>query len=125
VVVDPTDLRQPVPDPELGLTDKYDGKVVRFSGVVRSSTLDKKANEHHSELHYDIVDHVKIKGKDTVVGKESIVVAVTFQTEEKALHLLFAKEQRLKGPGIRLTVQGKASVMVDGTLAITEAVIVK
>jgi hypothetical protein len=125
VVVDPTDFRQPIPDPELGLTDKYDGKVVRFSGVVRKSAIDKKANEHAAELQFDIVDRLKVKGKDTVVGKETIVISVTFLNPELALQQLFEKEQRAKGPGVHVTVQGKGSILLpEGTLVITDAVIV-
>src|SRR5690348_771696 len=37
VVVDPADLRMPVPDPEKELTEKYDGKLVIFSGNLHSA----------------------------------------------------------------------------------------
>jgi hypothetical protein len=124
VVVDPVDLVQPVPDPELGLTNKYDGKVVRFTGVLRSLTVDKKTKEYQAELVFEIVHRAKVKGKVTVVGKDEVVVAVTFQNPEKALLLRFEKEQRMKGPPIQLTVQGKGSVTSDGMLVITDAVIV-
>jgi hypothetical protein len=123
VVVDPLDFRQPIPDPELGLTDKYDGKVVIFSGVVSRSTVDKKASKHHAELHFHIVKRFKAKGKE-MTETEKIAVSVTFLNEELTLHQLVEKEQRAKGPGIHLTVQGVGHILGDGSLTITEAVIV-
>jgi hypothetical protein len=125
VIVDPGDLRQPVPDPEQGLTTKYDGQLVRFTGVVRRSAIDQKRDEHSADLEFDIVQRLKIKGKDTVVGTDKIVVMVTFKKVEKTLHQLFEKEQRQKGPGIHFTVQGKGSITTDGSLVITDAVIVR
>jgi hypothetical protein len=124
VVVDAADLVPPVPDPELGLTDKYDGKVVRFTGALRSLSVDKKTKEYQAEMVFEIVHRAKVKGKVTVVGKDEVVVAVTFQNPEKTLLLRFEKEQRAKGPPIQLTVQGKGSVTTDGSLVITDAVTV-
>jgi hypothetical protein len=124
VIVDPAELVQPVPDPELGLTDKYDGKVVRFTGVLRSLSVDKKTKEYQGELVFEIVHRAKVKGKLTVVGTDKVVVAVTFESPEKALLLRFEREQRIKGSPIQLTVQGKGSITTDGSLVITDAVIV-
>jgi hypothetical protein len=116
VLVDPLDLRQPVPD-QGELSRKYDGQVVRFTGVVSRSSLDNKTKRSSAEMRYDIVH--KVTGKDkksVVVGKESIVVAVYFLNNEKQL--------QGRKPGYPLTVQGQGSIMADGTLAIGEAVIV-
>jgi hypothetical protein len=124
VMVDPADLVQPVPDPELGLTDKYDGKLVRFTGVLRSMTVDKKTKEYQAELVFEIVHRAKVKGKLTVVGKDEVSVAVHFENPEKALLQRFEKEQRIKGPPIQITVQGKGNVTSDGSLVISDAVVV-
>jgi hypothetical protein len=124
VVVDPLDLRQPVPDPEQGLTDKYDGKLVRFTAVVSRASVDKKTNKHHFELHYEIVQKAKVKGKETVVGKETIVVPVAFQNDEKALFQQMEQLLRAQKPGPTVTVEGKGVVNTDGTLVITDAVLV-
>jgi hypothetical protein len=124
VIVDPAELVQPVPDPELGLTDKYDGKVVRFTGMLRSLSVDKKTKANQAELVFEIVHRAKVKGKRTVVGTDQVVVAVTFESPEKALLLRFEREQRIKGSPIQLTVQGKGTITTDGSLLITDAVIV-
>jgi hypothetical protein len=124
VVVDPMDFLPPIPDPEQGLFEKYDGKPVIFSGVVARSTIDKKAAKHRAELHFHVVKKFKVKGQ-TVTETEKISVAVTFLNEETTLHKLFEKEQRARGPEIHLTVQGIGHVMLpDGSLTITDAVIV-
>ncbi len=118
VVVDPADLRKPVPEPEQGLTEKYDGKLVRFTGTMSRSTFDKKARTWTYELHHVIVHQSQAKNKKPVVlGKETVVVPVHFLKDEKQL--------RARESGFTLTVEGKGSVMVDGTLVITEAVVVK
>jgi hypothetical protein len=117
VLVDPADLRQPVPDPQDGLSAKYDGQVVRFTGVLTRAALDAKAKQTTAELRYDIVHQLTGKNKKAVVvGRESIVVPVRFQGAERQL--------QGRKPGYTLTVQGRGSIMVDGTLVITEAVIV-
>jgi hypothetical protein len=124
VVVDPGDFRQPIPDPEQGLFNKYDSKPVIFSGVVGRSNVNKKANTHNAELHFDIVKRTKVKGKETV-ETEKIIVAVTFLSPELTLQQLVEKEQRTKGPGVHVTVQGVGHIStVDGSLTITEAVII-
>jgi hypothetical protein len=124
VVVDPMDFRQPIPDPEQGLFEKYDGKLVIFSGVVARSTIDKKAAKHRAELHFHIVKKFKVKGQE-VTETEKIAVGVTFRNEETTLQQLFEKEQRARGPGVHLTVQGIGHIMLpDGSLSITDAVIV-
>jgi hypothetical protein len=117
VVVDPLDLRKPVPDPELGLTEKYDGKVVRFTGVLHRVTIDKKTRKYRYELRYVIVNQARVKGqKATKATAETIAVPVTFLKDQKLL--------RTAKRGIVLTVQGTGSVMVDGTLVISDAIII-
>jgi hypothetical protein len=117
VVVDPGDLRQPIPDPELGLTEKYDGKLVRFTGALRRWSLDKKTKKLTFELQHDIVKLVTTRGKQPRrVREETIVVPVTFRPDDRLL--------RARQPGLVITVEGKASVMTDGALVITEAVVV-
>src|SRR5262245_14797588 len=86
VAVDPNDLRKPIPDPEQGLTEKYDGKVVRFTGALRRWSLDKKAKKYTYELHYDFVKAIRVKGKSAPpVKEETIIVPVTFQQDLKQL----------------------------------------
>lgn len=116
VVVDPNDLRQPVPDPEQGLTEKYDGKVVRFTGAARRWSLDKRAKTCTYELHHDIIRIAPIKGRKVAVREETIVVPVTFRRDEPRL--------RAGRAGFTLTVEGKGAVTADGGLIITEAVLV-
>lgn len=126
VLVDPADLRMPVPDPEQGLTEKYDGKVVRFTAVVRRSTLDKKTKKYHYELHYDITHKTPAKGdKRAATTKETIVVPVTFAKEEKELQKELEKRPRGKDSEVTITVEGKGSVLTDGTLLISDAVIIR
>jgi hypothetical protein len=124
VIVDPAELVQPVPDPGLGLSDKYDGKIVRFTGQLRSLTIDKKTKLYQGEMIYEIVHRAKVKGKQVVVGKDVVTVAVTFEGSEKALLAKFERQQLLKAPLLELTVQGKGTITTDGSLIITDAVIV-
>jgi hypothetical protein len=114
VVVDPNDLRPPVPDPEQGLTDKYDGKLVRFTGALRRGTLDKKTKKPTYELQYDFVRLSAVKGKPPkAVRDASIVVPVTFRQDDKQL--------RARRPGSVITVEGRGHITVDGSLVITDA----
>src|SRR5260370_32235199 len=50
VVVDPMDLRAPVPDPEKGLTEKYDGKAVVFSGNLHVAGQDASTKQRWYKL---------------------------------------------------------------------------
>ena len=123
VVVDPLDLRQPVPNPEVGLTGKYDGKIVRFTGTPRS-TVDKKTKQVSFELRHDIVQKVPGTGKKPkVVVQETIVVPVAFQNGEKQLLQNLERLQRARKPVPPITVQGQGSVTGE-TLSITDAVVV-
>ena len=123
VVVDPMDLRQPVPNPELGLTGKYDGKVVLFTGVPHV-LVNKKTNKVSFELHHDIVEKVLVKGKQPrMVVKETIVVPVAFLNDEKDLLKDLERQRRARKPALPITVKGTGSVTGE-TLFITGAVIV-
>jgi len=124
VLVDPTEFRQPIPDPELGLTDKYDGKQVRFTGAVTKVSVDKKTKKHHYELQYVIVQQMRVKGKEVVVGKEAITVPVTLLNDDKSFQLQVEKLLGAKQPGPTVTVEGLGSIMVDGSLVITNAVLI-
>ncbi|HEY7157891.1 MAG TPA: hypothetical protein VH575_28290 [Gemmataceae bacterium] len=123
VVVDPLDLRQPVPNPEVGLTGKYDGKIVRFTGTPRA-TVDKKTKKVSFELRHDIVQKVPGTGKKPkVVVQETIVVPVAFQNGEKQLLQNLERLHRARKPVPPITVQGQGSVTGE-TLSITDAVVV-
>src|SRR5262245_48831830 len=84
VPVDPLDPRQPVPDPEQGLTEKYDGKMVRFTGTVQRASQDKRTKKIWYELHHEIVTKGPSQnGQSSVKNKETIIVAVNFLNDEK------------------------------------------
>jgi hypothetical protein len=128
VVVDPGEFRQPIPDPEQGLTGKYDGKTVRFSGVVRRFSIDKRTKQASYEIQYDILQPAKPQpGVKPVAGKkpamvvaETIVVAVTFRTEPRNLQ----KDVKTTKAGVPLVVEGTGHIQTDGSLIITDAVVV-
>jgi hypothetical protein len=129
LVVDPGDFRQPIPDPGLGLTDKYDGKTVRFSGMARRFSTDKRTKAVSYEVQYDILQPVPVPpGTRTAPGKkpamkvaETIVVAVSFRTDPKNLQKDIKSS---KTGGVPLIVEGTGHVQTDGTLTITNAVVV-
>lgn len=116
VVVDPLDLRKPVPDPGGPLTEKYDGKVVRFTGTVSRATLDKATKQPRFEMQYAILE--KPAGAKKAKVAETIVVAVSFANSERNLPVVNTAR-----PGT-VTVEGQGAVMTDGSLVITEASIV-
>jgi hypothetical protein len=128
VVVDPMEFRQPVPDPWLGLTHKYDGKRVRFSGVARRFSVDKRTRNVAYEVQYDILQPVPTTpsaktppGRKPVLKvAETIVVAVSFRSEPKNLQ----KDIKGSKTGVPLTVEGTGHVQTNGTLTITDAVVV-
>jgi hypothetical protein len=115
IVVDPLDLRQPVPDPERELTQKYDGKTVRFTGVLQSFGTENDKKTHWYDL---AVDTAKRKDKATAKKEtgQVVVVRVYFRTDEKRLRSLQTKPA--------LTVEGTGSIMQDGSLVIRGAIIV-
>jgi hypothetical protein len=135
VVVDPNDLRQPVPDPELGLSQKYN-TTVQFSGKVTGWSQDKVSKKFVYSMVYEIVHKAPAKGKGkkgfVVVAKETINVAVTFKNDEQQLRFVsrpaLGKGRPVKTPrkpGYDLAVQGTGNVQTDGTLVITDASVVQ
>jgi hypothetical protein len=115
VVVDPMDLRQPVPSPERELAEKYDGKTVRFTGTLQNVGQESKSKTYWYEL---AVDTARPKGKAAAKkdASEVVVVKVYFQTDEKRLRSLKTKPT--------LTVEGTASILSDGRMVISHAVLV-
>src|SRR5262249_40989804 len=111
VVVDPLDLRQPVPDPEAGLTQKYDNKSVQFTGVLRTSGTDASKKKW-----YEFQTDVPLPGntaRETRNAKAMI--------ERVAVRVYFQRSDRLPGPQrmrLPLTVEGTGEILVDGTLVI-------
>jgi hypothetical protein len=134
VVVDPGEFRQPIPDPGQGLTGKYDGQTVRFSGVARRFSIDKRTRQVSYEVQYDILQPAKpqpapkvVPGSRPVPGKkpamvvaETIVVAVSFRTDPRNLQ----KDVKASKGGVPLTVEGTGHIQPDGSLTITDAVVV-
>jgi hypothetical protein len=122
-VVDPLDLRKPIPDPEAGLTEKYDGKLVRFTGQVAASGQDSKTNTHWYDLQTTIVHRAGVvngkkpaaaqKAQPTV--KEVVVVRAYFATAQKL---------RVQPAGDPVLVEGRGEIsLVDGTLSIRKAAV--
>src|SRR5207244_6713699 len=56
VVVDPMDLRTPIPDPEKGLTEKYDGKAVVFSGNLQGAGQDPTTKQRWYKLAVQAIE---------------------------------------------------------------------
>jgi hypothetical protein len=119
VVVDPLDLRTPIPNPGAGLTEKYDGKLVRFTGKVRASGQDAKSKTYWYDLQTDIVHATGVvNGKKATPTqkpqskvKETVVVRAYFATAQK-----FA--------GDLVTVEGRGEIgLGDGALSIRKAAV--
>jgi hypothetical protein len=121
LVIDPNDFRKPVPDPEQGVIPKYDGKDVEFTGKLIRVTLDKKTKKYQYEVVHEIILRALKNKKVVVVGKETVVAVVTFEKHEKELLERHQKNLLKGGQGEEVTVQGKAEVMTDGSLFITNA----
>jgi hypothetical protein len=125
VVVDPMDLRQPVPDPEKELTEKYDGQTVRFSGRLHNWGQYPRQKNYWYELQVQITDpklaqaaQKDPKARKALEAKKEIVnVKVFFKEDEKQL--------RTKKEQFDLVVEGKGEITVDGSLVIRNAEIVK
>jgi len=120
VVVDPLDLRQPVPDPEAGLTQKYDGKVLRYTGLPI-----RWGEEPGSPRWYDLQTEITPPPSPEAKGKksqnappETVTVRVSFQGQED-------RRLRPQPPRVNLTVEGIGAVLADGTLLIQGAKIVR
>jgi len=109
IMVDPMDLRTPVPDPEKELTEKYDGKVVVFAGNLHSAGQDAGTKQRWYKL---AVQAIQEQSKLTVKPKtQSVVVKVYFASNER----------RLPTRPASYTVQGTGEITVDGSLIIRNA----
>jgi hypothetical protein len=126
VVVDPLDLRMPIPEPGAGLTEKYDGKLVRFAGRVKTSGQDAKTKTYWYDLQVEIVhppNPVSPKKQAPASGsgkknqgtqKEIVVVRAYFDTAQPGL----------QKAGNEATVQGRGEIsLVDGSLSIRQATV--
>jgi hypothetical protein len=123
VVVDPTDLRQPVADPEKGLTEKYDGKQVRFTGQVQGSGQDAGTRATWYNLQVEL-PRVAQNAKKTANAKKGakeamdlVVVKVYLQQPDKRLRAAPARAG--------VTVVGKGQITPDGSLIIRDAEVMK
>ena len=109
VVVDPIDLRAPVPDPEKELTEKYDGKVVVFSGNLHSAGRDASTNQPWYKLAVQTVqEQTNPKAKPKM---QTVVVKVFFA----------GNERRLPTRPAYYTVQGSGEITIDGSLIVHNA----
>src|SRR5438034_609517 len=83
VVVDPMDLRTPIPDPEKELTEKYDGKAVLFSGNLHNAGRDVNTNQRWYEL---AVQAIQEQSNPSAKPKmQTVVVKVYFAGNERHL----------------------------------------
>jgi hypothetical protein len=119
VVVDPIDLRQPVPDPEKELSQKYDGQLVRFTGRVRNWGQDSMTKTYWYNLE-TAVPTVSAKAKKdanaqrrTNDRQEQVVVKVLFQQDDRRLRTSQGRTD--------VTVVGKGEITSDGSLIIHQA----
>jgi hypothetical protein len=119
VVVDPLDLRRPVPDPERELTLKYDGQVVRFTGVVHAQGQDARHARYY-DLRADVTPAVArpqagTSGRGTPQSapaqRQTVDVRVYFQTDD-------ARLRQPQTPQTPLTVEGRGNILHDGSLVI-------
>ena len=109
VVVDPMDLRTPVPDPELGLTEKYDGKTVVFTGDFQSGGQDASTKVRWYTLAVPVIQE---RSSPTAKAKmQTVVVKVYFA----------GSERRLPTRPASYTVEGTGQIAVDGALIIHNA----
>lgn len=116
VVVDPMDLRQPVPNPEKELSEKYDGKQVRFTGHLHAVNTDKKTKTTSYQLQKEVrsaATPAKGQKKDAKAKPEVVTVTVYLQAEDKRL-----QDPKSK---INVTVEGKGEITADGSLIIRNA----
>ena len=109
VVVDPMDLRTPVPDPEKELTQKYDGKEVIFSGNLHGAGQNANSKERWYQL---AVQAIQEQSSPTAKPKmQTVVVKVYFA----------ARERRLPTRPAYYTVEGRGEITVDVSLIIRDA----
>src|SRR5262249_47865074 len=106
VVVDPLDLRTPIPDPEAGLTEKYNGKLVRFTGRVTASGQDTKTKTYWYDLQTDIVHATGV-----VNGKKGTLQKPQGKVKETVVvRAYFATSQKLRTGGDPVTVEGQGEI---------------
>jgi hypothetical protein len=109
VVVDPMDLRTPVPDPEKGLTEKYAGKAVVFSGNLHGAGQDASTKQRWYTL---AVPAIQEQSSPLAKPKmQTVVVKVYFAGNERNLPTRPAY----------YTVEGVGEITVDGSLLIRNA----
>ncbi|HLJ91940.1 MAG TPA: hypothetical protein VKU02_01975 [Gemmataceae bacterium] len=109
VVVDPMDLRTPVPDPEQGLTEKYDGKIVVFAGNLYGTGQDPSTKQRWYKLAVQ-------------VAREQSSPAAKPKMQTVVVNVYFAgTERNLPTRPAYYTVQGKGEIRVDGSLVIHDA----
>jgi hypothetical protein len=109
VVVDPADLRTPVPDPEKELTEKYDSKLVLFSGNLHSAGRDAGTNQPWYKLAVQAMqEQTDPKAKPKT---QTVVVKIFFA----------GNERRLPTRPAYYTVQGRGEITADGSLIIRNA----
>src|SRR5262249_510840 len=112
VVVDPGDLKPPLENPEAELTDKYDGKKVRFTGHFQAAGQDTMTKKTWHDLTAEVA-----LGNGPKAAKAKVVVRVYFHGGEKQVKAL--------KPGTLVTVEGKGEVVTgQRPLLITEADVV-
>ena len=112
IVVDPLDLRTPVPDPEKELTEKYDGKAVVFSGNLHTTGRDASSNHRWYTL---AVQAIEEQSKPAAKPRmQTVTVKVYFAPQER----------RLPTRPTSYTVQGIGEITVEGALVIHNARIV-
>jgi hypothetical protein len=122
VLVDPLDLRTPIPEPEAGLTEKYDGKLVRYTGQVTASGQDARTKAYWYDLQTVLTYKAGVAGKKGTASQgtqrtvtQVVVVRAYFQTAQANL--------RAGTPG-NVTVEGRGEIgIVDGSLTIRNAAV--
>jgi hypothetical protein len=123
VPVDPLDLRTPIPEPEAGLTEKYDSKLVRFTGQVSASGQDARAKAYWYDLQTMLTYKAGVvAGTKGTAGKgtqrtvtQVVVVRAYFQSAQTNL--------RAGTPG-NVTVEGRGEISIlDGSLTIRNATV--
>jgi hypothetical protein len=109
VVVDPLDLRQPLADSEAALKEKYEGKIVQFTGLLVGHGPDAKQKKYWYTVQA-AVPAGEVKGK---AQKELISVRVSFHVDQKMLRTSKGRyEVAVAGSAVILT-QGKYAMVIE------------
>src|SRR5207245_6202463 len=109
VVVDPMDLRTPVPDPEKELTQKYDGKTVVFSGIPHGAGQDASTKQRWYKLAVQAIQEQS--GPAAKPKMQTVIVKVYFA----------GTARNLPTRPTTYTVEGTVEIGVDGSLEIRNA----